>query len=73
MTGVPDVNDWPNDKVIINHAVTGGNITMNGSTTRITINSGGSLTLSGTLNVRSSGQVHVHHLLLYYPALRIRS
>lgn len=58
-SGVPDVDDWPNDKVIINHAVTGGNITMNGSTSRITINNGGSLTLSGTLNVRTSGQVIV--------------
>ena len=57
---VPDVNDWPNDKVIINHAVTGGNVTMNGATSKITINNGGSLTLTGTLNVRTSGQVHVN-------------
>lgn len=57
--GTPDVDNWPNDKVIINHAVTGGNITMNGSTSRITINNGGSLTLTGTLNV-GSGQVHVN-------------
>lgn len=59
-SGVPDVNDWPNDKVIINHAVTGDNITMNGTTSRITINSGGSLTLTGTLNVKTSGQVIVN-------------
>ncbi len=56
--GVPDVNNWPNDKVIINHAVSGGGVTMNGSSSRITINNGGSLTLTGTLNV-GSGQVHV--------------
>ncbi len=59
-SGVPDVDDWPNDKVIINHAVNGGNIIMNGTSSRITINSGGSLTLTGTLNVRSSGQVIVN-------------
>jgi hypothetical protein len=55
--GVPDVDNWPNDKVIINHAVTkSGGITMNGSSSKITINSGGSLSLTGTLNV-GSGKV----------------
>jgi uncharacterized repeat protein (TIGR01451 family) len=58
--GTPNLNNWPNDKVVINHAVTAGNLTMNGSAHWITINSGGSLTLTGTLNVVSSGQVHVN-------------
>jgi hypothetical protein len=54
---VPDVDNWPNDKVIINHAVTkSGGITMNGSSSKITINDGGSLSLTGTLNV-GSGKV----------------
>jgi hypothetical protein len=48
--GTPNLNNWPNDKVVINHAVTAGNLTMNGSAHWITINSGGSLTLTGTLN-----------------------
>lgn len=57
--GTPDVDNWPNDKVIIKHTVTATNITMNGSSSRITIQNGGTLSLSHTLNV-GSGQVHVN-------------
>ena len=59
-SGTPDVNNWPNDKVIINHVVTkSGNLVMNGSTSSITINNGGSLTVASTLNV-GSGKVIVN-------------
>ena len=51
---VPDVDNYPNDKVIINHAVTkSGNLTMNGNTSKITINNGGSLSVGGTFFVGS--------------------
>ena len=54
ISGTPDINNWPNDKVIINHAVTkSGNLVMNGSTSSITINNGGSLSITGTFNVGS--------------------
>ncbi len=50
----PDIDDWPNDKVIINHIVTKtGNLTMNGSSSKITINNGGSLSITGTFYVGS--------------------
>jgi LruC domain-containing protein len=52
--GIPDVNNWPNDKVTINHVVNKpGSLTMNGSSSRITINSGGSLSIDNTFNVGS--------------------
>ena len=54
INGTPDVDNWPNDKVIINHAVTKfGTLTMNGSTSEITINNGGSLSVLGTFFVGS--------------------
>jgi LruC domain-containing protein len=52
--GIPDINNWPNDKVTIKHIVTkSGNLTMNGNSTRITIDTGGSLTVSNTFFVGS--------------------
>jgi LruC domain-containing protein len=55
----PDINDWPNDKVIINHIVTKpGNLTMNGSTSNIIISNGGSLSVTGTFYV-GSGKIHM--------------
>ncbi|HCM47962.1 MAG TPA: hypothetical protein DIS98_10835 [Colwellia sp.] len=51
---VPDVDNWPYDKVIINHTVTNsGDLSMNGSSSKITINSGGSLSIGGTFYVGS--------------------
>jgi LruC domain-containing protein len=51
---VPGIDNWPNDKVTIEHDVTKSNsLTMNGSSTRITINTGGSLTVANTFYVGS--------------------
>ena len=52
-SGHPDVNNWPNDDVIIEHTVTAGGITMAGSSSSITINNNGSLIITNTLNVLS--------------------
>jgi hypothetical protein len=51
---VPDIDNYPNDKVTINHTVTkSGNLTMNGTSTKITINNGGSLVVTGRFLVGS--------------------
>lgn len=67
--GRPDVRDWPNHVVIINHAVTGGpstdnpggviNLHMSGFGSSITINNGGSLTIPNKLHV-GSGNLFVN-------------
>jgi len=52
-SGTPDVNNWPNDDVIIEHIVTAGGITMAGQPSSIRINNNGSLIITNTLNVLS--------------------
>lgn len=60
--GVPDIDQWPNDNVTINHNMTfTGNLTARSSSgyrTIVTINSGAQLTVSGTF-VSHNGLVNV--------------
>ena len=52
-SGVPDLNNWPNDAVIIQHTVSYGSLTVAGNPSSIGIKNGGSLVITNTLNVTS--------------------
>lgn len=49
----PDVFDFPNDAVVINHTVTGGNLNAKNSN-GITVNAGDTLWLTGTLTLNNT-------------------
>jgi hypothetical protein len=61
--GTPDINQWPNDNVTINHNMTySGNLTARSSSgwrKIVTINSGATLTVTGSLTV-NTGEVDIN-------------
>ncbi len=57
--GIPQVNSWPGDRVIIGHEITySGHLTY-GTDAYLTIMGGGSLAISGNFNVSSQGNLMV--------------